>query len=79
MPAIDRTGQVFGLITVLSRAGEDAHGYPTWNVICQCGQRRVARVDGYAERAPKTHIACSKAKWAEREKVILAERARETG
>lgn len=72
--ALDRTGQVFGLVTVEGRAGTDDQGYPTWTVVCECGQRRVTRCDGFNLRPPTTHIACAKAKWAEREKVILAER-----
>jgi hypothetical protein len=75
----DRTGQSFGLIIVEGRAGTDEHGYPLWTVVCrECGVRRVTRVDSYKQRPPTTHIACAKAKWAEREKVLLAERERES-
>lgn len=73
---IDRSGQVFGLVTVERRAGTDKDGYPTWTVLCECGQGRITRVDSFRRFPPKTHIACSKAKWAEREKAILAERER---
>lgn len=72
---IDRVGRVFGLVTVESRAGTDADGKTTWNVVCQCGQRRVVSSDSLTQRPPNTHIACKRAKWAEREKALLAERA----
>lgn len=34
---IDLTGQVFGLLTVLDRAGVDSTGKTTWRARCTCG------------------------------------------
>lgn len=73
----DRSGQVFGLITVVERRGDDEYGYPQYLVRCTCGVGRVTRVDWAKGREPSTHIACSKAKWAMREQQILD--ARKTG
>jgi hypothetical protein len=73
---IDRVGKVFGLVTVESRAENDVDGKARWNVVCTCGVRRLMRGDDLNARAPKTHVACKKAKWAEREKVLRAERNR---
>ncbi len=70
----DRSGQVFGLVTVVERRGDDEFGYPLYLVRCTCGVERVTRVDWAKGREPTTHIACSKAKWAEREKAIRAAR-----
>lgn len=71
---IDLTGQVFGLVTVESRAGTDANGKTTWNIVCQCGQRREMAGHALKDRPPSTHIGCKKAKWAARERAFLAER-----
>ena len=38
MPSlIDLTGQVFGRLTVVGRAGSDKHGKPVWLCRCTCG------------------------------------------
>jgi len=34
---IDLTGQKFGRLTVVSRAGRNKHRKATWNCICECG------------------------------------------
>lgn len=39
---IDLTGQVFGMLTVVSRQGRDATGKTQWSVVCSCGQASVA-------------------------------------
>lgn len=41
---IDITGQTFGRLTVLERAGT-RRGYVTWTCRCVCGQVKVARGD----------------------------------
>lgn len=39
----DITGQKFGRITVLSRAGSDKSKKATWNCRCECGKEKVIR------------------------------------
>lgn len=39
---VDITGQSFGLLTVISRAGLDSTKKTTWNVLCKCGNSSVA-------------------------------------
>jgi hypothetical protein len=39
---IDLTGQTFGLLTVVDRAGVDSTGKTTWRSICVCGGISVA-------------------------------------
>lgn len=36
-PRIDLTGQTFGRLTVIERAGRTAHGHATWTCLCSCG------------------------------------------
>lgn len=36
-PLIDLTGQRFGRLTVINRAGINSYGKPTWNCLCDCG------------------------------------------
>jgi len=57
-PAQDITGQRFGLVVVEGRAGNNAQGYPTWWVLCDCGQRRIVRGCVLHQNPPKTHQAC---------------------
>lgn len=40
--ALDLTGQKFGLLTVIERAGKDDWGKITWRCRCQCGNERIA-------------------------------------
>ncbi len=40
-PLIDMTGKTYGRFTVESRAGWNDFGHPTWNCVCECGERRV--------------------------------------
>lgn len=63
--AQDLTGQKFGLVTVESRA-ENVDQYPAWNVVCECGQRRVARGDVLRRTPPRTHVTCRRERWEER-------------
>lgn len=42
----DLTGQRFGRLTVLERAGSDNHERATWRCLCDCGQLHT--VAGYA-------------------------------
>ena len=42
-PAIDRTGQRYGMLTVESRAENIRTGIVAWNCICDCGRRVVIR------------------------------------
>jgi hypothetical protein len=37
---IDLTGQQFGRLAVLSRAGKDKHGNVRWNCVCSCGTEK---------------------------------------
>ncbi len=39
---IDLTGQKFGLLTVVNRAGRDSTGKTTWKAICSCGGISIA-------------------------------------
>lgn len=72
----DLVGRVCGLVTVESFAGLDEYSRSTWNVVCECGQRRVAPSQQLLHKPPTTHIACRRARMAEREKTIRAERER---
>ena len=38
MRLIDRTGQVFGRLKVISRAPNDSHGNTRWLCVCECGK-----------------------------------------
>ena len=53
MPAlIDLTGNRYGRLTVLKRAGSDGHSYATWLCRCECGRHTVVR--GYDLRTGHT-------------------------
>ena len=43
MKLVDRTGQKFGRLTVLYRAG-NLSGRPAWLCRCDCGEAKVVRV-----------------------------------
>jgi hypothetical protein len=62
----DRTGEVYGFVTVIARAGDDPAGYPLWRVRCVCGQERITRCDFTRGREPRTHYACKRARWDQR-------------
>lgn len=47
----DETGNIYGLITVLSRSENDIHGNAKWNVKCECG--KVSAAIGASLRAGK--------------------------
>ena len=40
---LDRTGHVYGRLTVVSRQANDIHGRARWNCRCECGEVRVVR------------------------------------
>ena len=40
-PFIDLTGQRFGNLLVVDRAGSDKRGQATWNCVCDCGKEIV--------------------------------------
>lgn len=40
---VDRTGHVYGRLTVVSKQGVDSQGRAQWNCICECGELRVVR------------------------------------
>jgi len=44
----DHTGQRFGRLTVVARAGSDSRGNALWDCRCDCG--RTTRVPGYCLR-----------------------------
>ncbi len=43
---IDRTGQIYGWLTVLKYAGTTKDGRPLWFVECRCGTKKVVRGGG---------------------------------
>lgn len=69
---IDLRGEVFGLLTVLERAGTDAPadghflGQATWRVRCACGTEKVVR-GAHLRRSEKVVRTCGaracKARW----------------
>lgn len=71
---IDISGQVYGLITVVSHAGRDSNGKTAWNVVCQCGTHRVMPSSVFKAKPPKTHLACTRARREEREKAARERR-----
>lgn len=64
-PAVDRTGRVYGLLTVVRRAGSIAGGNALWRCRCACGRLvdrssavlkpRVASDCGDARAHPRAH------------------------
>lgn len=46
MPSfINRTGQVFGRLTVIEQAGHDVHDCIVWTCLCECGNEVIVRGD----------------------------------
>ena len=50
----DLTGQTFGYLTVISRAGTTKHGCATWHCRCQCG-KLVPRQSQYLRNRQRKH------------------------
>jgi len=73
-PAVDRTGQLFGLVRCVERRGSDRHGQARWLVRCEgmlpngstCGVERVVSGRSLDECEPRTHQGCARAQRAER-------------
>ncbi len=40
---IDRTGHIYGRLTVISYAGNDGKTNSLWNCVCLCGNKKIAR------------------------------------
>lgn len=58
MPAVDRTGDVVGRLTVLSRA-PSANGRAQWNCVCSCGATAVV-ASKYLHSGAKSSCGCKK-------------------
>jgi hypothetical protein len=41
--AIEMTGQKFGMLLVIERAGKEKHGTALWKAECECGQETIVR------------------------------------
>lgn len=60
MKAIDLAGQRFGMLTVLSRAENDAGGHAQWKCLCDCGKDCIATASTLrAKRGGKTSCGCA--------------------
>lgn len=58
MPAQDMTGQVFGRLTVIERAGSDRkNGGAMWLCECSCGN--VAKIRGSELRTSRRSCGCA--------------------
>ncbi len=68
-PAVDRTGQTYGLVRAVERQGSDAHGQARWLVRCEgalpsgetCGVERLVSGRSLDECPPSTHQGCKRA------------------
>jgi len=55
----DLTGQRFGSLLIIDRAGSNERGKATWNYVCDCGKKGVARTEELTRSlAAKTHCGC---------------------
>ncbi len=71
-PAVERTGQLFGLVRCLKRQGSDRHGQARWLIRCEgklpdgstCGVERVVSGRSLDECEPTTHQGCNRARRA---------------
>ncbi len=54
----DLMGQRIGIVLVEGRVDNDAHGTARWQVVCDCGTRRVMTGIQLRANPPKTHRAC---------------------
>lgn len=69
-PAVDRTGQSYGLVRAVERRGSDPHGQARWLVRCEgvlpsgetCGVERLVSGRSLDEWPPSTHQGCKRAK-----------------
>lgn len=52
MKAKDETGNTYGILTVLERAGNNKHGKALWKCRCECGKEII--VDGTSLRTGNT-------------------------
>lgn len=52
MKAKDETGNTYGILTVLERAGSNKHGKALWKCQCECGKEII--VDGTSLRTGNT-------------------------
>lgn len=59
-PAIERTGQRYGLVTVLARVGTGKDGCARWRVRCDCGLEREVAGKQLDDFPPSTHNACAR-------------------
>jgi hypothetical protein len=68
-PAVDRTGQLFGIVRCVERRGSDRHGQARWLVRCEgalpdgstCGVERIVSGRSLDECEPRTHQGCARA------------------
>lgn len=60
-PAIERTGQRFGLVVALSRVKSAKDGSARWLCRCDCGVERVIAATSLDDCPPSTHIGCKRA------------------
>ena len=60
-PAIERTGERFGLVVALRRVESGKDGGARWLVRCDCGVERVVAARTLDETPQRTHVACFRA------------------
>ena len=60
---IDLTGQRFGRLTVITRAGSTKHGQTMWICKCDCGRTATVRGDHLTRDATKS-CGCYQKEWA---------------
>lgn len=73
MVPIDMTGEVFGRLTVLRRAGADRHGQATWECLCQCSalsRRTIIVLGGNLRRGLSKSCGCQRNEETARRKRI---------
>lgn len=58
---IDRTGQSYGLLTVLGFFGKNKHGQPLWSCVCACGKTCV-KIGGQMANGNTRSCGCLYAK-----------------
>ena len=58
-PINDLTGQKFGKLLVVDRAGTNEYRNPTWNYICDCGKKGVVTTKRLTDKSnPMKHCGC---------------------
>lgn len=58
--AIDLTGQQFGWLKVIARAGSSPSRQALWNCECRCGRERIVRADKLTECKIRNCGECKK-------------------